>query len=117
MVPESFEFISLLKILVLSSRWEGCSNVVLEAMSINTPEERTPIVATDIGGINDLIEARTEGLLFPLGDSDKCAEAILKLMNDQGQISSLTLNALYKVKREYSIEAMIKVYQKLYQSV
>ncbi len=116
-VPESFEFISLLKIFVLTSRWEGCSNVVLEAMSMQTPEDRTPVVATNIGGIKDLIENEKEGLLISPESSDECAAAILRLIDDIGLRNSLTLNALYKVKREYSMETMIKAYQNLYQSL
>jgi len=67
-------------LLVLSSRWEGYPNVLLEALALNVP-----VVATDCRhGPRELLHA---GRLVPLGDADALARAM-----DEG-ITNSTLNA------------------------
>ena len=46
--------------LVLSSAWEGSPNVVLEAMAA-----ALPVVATDVGGVRELVETGRTGFVVP----------------------------------------------------
>ncbi len=62
---------------VLSSRWEGLPLVLLEAM-----DEGVPVVSTKVGGIAELVEHNTTGLLVPPGDARALAQAILQSLND-----------------------------------
>ena len=64
-------------IFVLSSKWEGFPNVLLEAMSYGLP-----VVSTKVSGAEDLIEDGKSGFLVPVGDVKKLEEAILKLATD-----------------------------------
>jgi glycosyltransferase involved in cell wall biosynthesis len=64
-------------IFVLSSRWEGCPNVVLEAMA-----HGLPIVATAVGGIPELVKHGESALLVPPGDPDALAAALARLLRD-----------------------------------
>lgn len=53
---------------VLSSRWEGSPNVVLEAMSTGVP-----VVATDVGGVSELLGASGTGVRVPCAAPDALA--------------------------------------------
>ncbi len=59
-------------LLVLSSRWEGYPNVLLEAFALNVP-----VVATDCRhGPRELLDGGSRGRLVPLGDAAALAHAI-----------------------------------------
>jgi glycosyltransferase involved in cell wall biosynthesis len=56
---------------------EGLGVVLLEAMSYGVP-----VVASDIGGITDIVEHNKSGLLVPSGDSAALAQALERLARD-----------------------------------
>ena len=56
---------------------EGSPNSLLEAMAAGRP-----IVATNVGGIPDLVENRVNGILVPPGDPPSLANALRELMRD-----------------------------------
>jgi len=100
------------KTLVLSSYWEGLPMVILEAMS-----RRLPVIATEVGGIPDVIKNGRDGILVPSGNSKILAEAIVKLLEDEKLQKRLSRNAYKKVKGGYSIEAYTKNILELYNSL
>jgi glycosyltransferase involved in cell wall biosynthesis len=64
-------------ILALPSRWEGFGNVVVEAMACGTP-----VVASDCrSGPAEILEDGKWGELFPVGDSNAMAAAILRVLD------------------------------------
>src|SRR5262245_8068336 len=56
---ESLQILSTFDVLVLTSRWEGLPNVVLEAMYAGVP-----VVAINVGAISEIIEHKKNGLLI-----------------------------------------------------
>lgn len=62
---------------VLPSKEESLGVVLLEAMATGTP-----IVASNIGGIPDIIEDGQNGYLVNYGDSQAMASSIIKLLSD-----------------------------------
>jgi glycosyltransferase involved in cell wall biosynthesis len=66
-----------LDIFVLCSYLEGLGTAILDAMALGRP-----IVATQVGGIPEIVLQGKNGLLVPPRDPQKLAEAILKLAND-----------------------------------
>lgn len=59
-----------------------------------------PIVASNTGGIPEFIEDGQTGLLVSVGDSDAIAQAILRLLNDEGMAKRLGKNAREKALKE-----------------
>ncbi len=57
---------------VLASEHEGLPLAVMEALALGVP-----VVATRVGGIPELVEDGTSGLLVPPGDPAALADAIL----------------------------------------
>jgi teichuronic acid biosynthesis glycosyltransferase TuaC len=71
-------WISASDILVLPSLSEGRPNVVLEALACEVP-----VVATDVGGIPELIINGETGYLVPAKDSQELSEKVNKLLEDE----------------------------------
>lgn len=59
---------------LLSSRWEGLPNVVMEACGAGLP-----VVATDVGGVREIIENRHSGLIVPADDPQALSDAMHEL--------------------------------------
>ena len=85
---------------VLSSNYEGISNSMVEAMAMGIP-----VIATDcpVGGCRTYIEDGVNGLLVPVGDAVKMAEAMRKLAEDSEFSENISINA-EKVRKQYSMQ-------------
>jgi len=65
------------EVFVLPSQWEARALVVQEAMAAGTP-----VVATDVGGLHDLV--LPAGMLVPPGDPEAIAKATDSILADPG---------------------------------
>lgn len=61
--------------LVLSSAWEGLPNAVMEALAMGTP-----VVATHVGGVSELVSDSKSGFLVQAGDTISLADAMSTMM-------------------------------------
>jgi glycosyltransferase involved in cell wall biosynthesis len=66
------ELYSMLDLVVLPSRSEGLPNVLLEALSMNTP-----VVATAVGAVPDVLGVAGAGVLVPPGDHSSLSSGII----------------------------------------
>lgn len=73
------EEISDASLFVLSSDYEGLPNALIEAMALGVP-----VISTDCpcGGPGELIEDGISGCLVPVGDEDRMADVMLRLLNN-----------------------------------
>lgn len=94
------EFMISSKIIVLPSRSEGFGLVIIEAMS-----NMLPVIATNVGGIPELIENGEEGILVPPEDPKALARAINNLLENEELRKKLSQAAYKKVREKYSINA------------
>lgn len=81
-------------ILVLASYSEGRPNVILEAMAASIP-----VVASNIDGVNELVEDDVTGLLFEAGNSAELAICLKKLLKEPQLMKSMGVagrNAILK---------------------
>ena len=101
-----------LDLFVLSSYREGLGTSLLDAMAC-----RLPVVATQAGGIPDVVIHQKTGLLVPPRDPAALAQAILTLYNDRDLAARLGEKGYEVVHQKFSTEAMagqvIDLYKKL----
>lgn len=94
---------------VQSSNWEGFGLTAVEMMAGGLP-----VIASDVEGLKQVVE--DAGLLFPKGDDDLLAEAILSLLKNK-DLYSLTSQSCRKKASAYSIERTAEVYIRLYRDL
>lgn len=73
---------------LLTSAWENMPHAVLEALAAGTP-----VVATAVGGVPEVVRDGENGLLVPAGDVEAIAEAIRRIVEDEGLRRSLAAAA------------------------
>jgi glycosyltransferase involved in cell wall biosynthesis len=88
------------KMVILPSEWyENCPYTILEAFALGKP-----VIASDIGGIPELIEDGEDGLLFEPGNAEGLADRIRFLLQDGRRIQYLGGNARRKVEERYGAD-------------
>ena len=110
--PDMPYLYSLADAFVLPSYSESFPMTVLEAMAC-----RVPVIATDVGGIPEMIDSNRNGLLFQPGDPRSLAMSLLKIIGDRKFASWLAENARAKVSAELSATKMASSTAEMYRRV
>lgn len=103
------EIMRLSDVVVLSSHEEGFPNVVLEAMAVGRP-----VVATDVGGVPEMLENGKTGLLVPPRDPAKLAEGIMRMLGDRREAEAMGRRGREQVIELFTVEQMVRSYETLY---
>ena len=106
------EILAALDVFVLSSRSEGFSNVILEAMASGLP-----VVATDVGDNARLVVPDETGILVPPGDRPQTADALLGLYRDHALRRRLGADARRRASETFSLARMVGRYEALFSEV
>ena len=96
---------------VLPSLAEGISNTILEAMATGLP-----VLATNVGGNPDLVEEGVTGHLLP-AEPAAMAAALERWADAPDDAAAMGRAARLRVEREFSLEAMVAAYDRLYVSL
>lgn len=99
-----------LDLVVVSSRYEGCCNVILEAMAM-----AKPVIATAVGGNPELVLHGQTGLLVPPADPQALAEAMRSLLADPGRAQSLGRCARARAEEQFTLERMVQETTQVYE--
>lgn len=99
-----------LDLFVLSSVSEGYSMALLEACATGLP-----IVATDVGGNDEIVRDGITGRLVPSRDPDALADAMALLVGTPQLAATLGRSARAWVEREGTLEMMATRYQDVYE--
>lgn len=98
-------------VLVVSSRTEGLSMAMLEAMS-----RAVPVIATDVGGNRELVHDDRTGLLVPANDVAALRDAIARTIEDPTLTARLGRASHELIAKRYSIDDIAARYHELYQA-
>jgi len=95
-----------LDLFVLTSRNEGISNTILEAMGAGLP-----VVASRVGGNPELVEDGVTGRLFPAGDAEAVAEAMTEYLGDPERRAAHGAAGRARVLRLFQTATMVRAYE------
>ncbi len=97
----------------LSSAWEGMPMVLLEAQAAGLP-----VVATDVGGVGEVVRPGASGFLVPPGDPEGLAAAMAAVMGlPEEARRGMGLKGRQWVKENFSIESVLDSWEGIYQSL
>ncbi len=97
---------------VLTSSSEGFSNSLLEYMRAGLP-----VIASDVGGNDEMVSDGVNGFLFPAGDSNKLAERILQLLREPQKAQELGQAGRRLVEERFSVDVMVRQHEAFYRSL
>lgn len=95
----------------MSSDWEGMPLFVFECMAAGTP-----LVATEVGGLPEVVDDGHTGLLVPRRDPNALAVAIAGLLADPGRRAQLATAAAARLE-QFTMEAVARRFADLYEQL
>jgi len=96
-------------VFVLTSRNEGQGLAVVEAMACGTP-----VVATDVAGVGEVLLDGRAGVLARPGDPRAVADAVTRLLRDEPRRRELERLGLERA-RDFALDAMVRRFENLYE--
>jgi N-acetyl-alpha-D-glucosaminyl L-malate synthase BshA len=106
------ELLACADLFLLPSASESFGLVALEAMACGAP-----VVASNVGGLPEVIEHGTTGYMFDIGDIDGMAEAGLRIMGDDKHWRSLSEAGRALAAERFSAERVVPMYERYYEQV
>ena len=103
------KYYSLADVFIMPSNVEGFPRVLLEAMAMGVP-----FVATDVGGVIDIVTEKQKEFIVPRGDMEQFANNVVTLINDENKRDDLTREGLVQVKK-YEKEEVAKGFIEIFQ--
>jgi glycosyltransferase involved in cell wall biosynthesis len=104
-------FIASLDILLVPSEKETFGRVIIEAMSC-----KVPVIATNVGGIKEVIKDDYNGMLVPYGDYKLFAQKIEWLLQDHRLRKKYINNASKFLRENYNPRDYIKMFENIYKN-
>jgi glycosyltransferase involved in cell wall biosynthesis len=101
--------LAALDVFCLPSETEGMPMTVLEAMAAGLP-----VVASNVGGIPELLEEGRTGLMVPPNAPDELEAALLALANDPERAREMGQAGRERLLKEFSLERTLGAYEELY---
>lgn len=99
-------------IFLLASHWEGCPTSVLEAMSAGVP-----VIATDVGGVPEIIKNEETGILIPPKNPEAIAEAIYHLYTNHSLREKLAMAGRKHVEQNFSLDSMVSKIESIFEQL
>lgn len=109
---DAVELLAELDVLLISSVTEGLPLTVYEAFAAGVP-----VVATDAGGIGEVVHPGRTGFITAVGDSDALAGHVLEVLGDADLAGRLRSQALAVVRAGHTPAVFRDRYRDLYREV
>jgi glycosyltransferase involved in cell wall biosynthesis len=99
-------------IVVMTSEWESLPLVLIEAMSSGVP-----VVAYNVGGVNEIVNHGRTGYVARYGDLSSLSKYVYKLVQDNQLYREMARNAMSEARKLFSFDKMSKSYLSVYDSL
>ncbi|HVP07684.1 MAG TPA: glycosyltransferase family 4 protein, partial [Candidatus Acidoferrum sp.] len=106
------ELLRTMDLFVLSSISEGLPLAAVEAMAACRP-----VVATNVGGLSELVQDGRSGYLVPPADTNSLANRMIELLKDQSLRAHMGKAGREIATTTFSLETMVSSYQQLYEGL
>jgi glycosyltransferase involved in cell wall biosynthesis len=105
-------YIGIFDVAVLSSHTEGLGIFLLEAMAMNIP-----VVATQVGGIPEVVVSGETGYLVPPNDPQTLARYIMKILNDTPKLRKMGQAGRQRAEKIFSLKQTLSNTIDLYRKI
>ena len=96
---------------LLPSQTESFGLSALEALASGAP-----VIASNVGGLGEVIQNGETGYLLPFGDTAAMGDAAVGLLSDRKRWTTMSDAAQRDARARFSIDAIVEQYQMLYRS-
>ena len=108
---ETMKILKASQMLVVPSRTESIPQVIKEAFYL-----KVPVIATNVGGIPELVVHQETGILVPPEDPEKLTIAINNLLDNEESRRNFVDNAFEFINKNFSWDVLLEKYTNLYES-
>ena len=106
---DSADLMAAADLVILPSLAEAFGLVLTESLYIGTP-----VVATRVGGIPEIVDDGVDGILVPPADSKALADTIVDLLNNPDKRQQMAGAGREKVLSKFCFEDMVRSYEAIY---
>ena len=111
-IPSASQVLAQLDVFLLPSEYESFGLAALEAMACEVP-----VVATNTGGLPEVVEHGKNGLLCDVGDYRCMAASIVQLLRDAERHAKMSTAARVGAIGRFSEEQVVNEYEALYEEL
>jgi glycosyltransferase involved in cell wall biosynthesis len=106
------ELLAAADLFVLSTRWEGLPLSIIEAMRAGLP-----VVATDVGGVSEVVIDGVTGFVTACGDAEQLRRRITELLASPGRLAIMGRNGRRRYEQDFTIGRMTYATWAIYREV
>ena len=106
------ELLPVADLMLMPSELESFGLAALEAMAC-----KVPTIATNVGGVPELIEDGVTGRLFPVGATESMANAAIELLTHPEKLEVMANAGRASAQAKYCASKIIPLYEKYYEEV
>jgi L-malate glycosyltransferase len=106
------ELLPLADLMLMPSEMESFGLAALEAMACGVPT-----IATDVGGVPELIDNGRNGLLFGVGDVEAMSAAAIALLGDEARLRTMSEAGRKTAQDHFCASRVIPLYEEYYERV
>ncbi len=103
------DILAAMDIFTLISRFEGLPMTIIEAMAAGLP-----VIASDVGGVSELIDEGLTGFCVPSGDEEAIRRAFTRLLDDPERARRMGEAGRARARTEFDTSVMIRRVEALY---
>lgn len=111
-VPNVLPWYEMCSVVVIPSLFESFGYVAVEAALM-----RRPVIASDVGGLPEVVLDNETGTLFPGGDHVALAAKIINVIQDVNKSEEMVVSAENRARENFSLDSMIQNIKSAYHRV